>query len=81
MSLRKQFFILGFGKDFVGSATMTLVCGCWTVGLAIEGEWTKFLFPALLTAVFGLIAIWSGKNLLEEVEEQEAQRRKWPNNF
>ena len=81
MSLRKQFFILGFGKDFVGSAIMTLVCGYWTVGLAIEGEWTKSLFPALLTAVFGLIAIWSGRNLLEEVEEQEAQRRKWPNNF
>ena len=60
---------------------MNLVCGFWTVGLAIEGEWTKFLFPALLTAVFGLIEIWSGKNLLEEVEEQEAERRQWPNNF
>ena len=42
------------------------------MGLAIEGEWTKSLFPALLTAVCGLIAIWSGENLLEEVEEQEA---------
>ena len=85
MKLKKlgsEFFIFAFFKDVLVCASIAVGLGFMAVRFgASEGEWATFLFFSILAAGFAYFSFWSGKNLMQEIEEQEAEKRKWPNNF
>ena len=80
--LSSEFFIFAFFKDVLVCAAIAVALGFMAVRFgASEGEWATFLFFSILGAAFAYFSFWSGRNLMREIEEQNAEKRKWPNNF
>ena len=85
MKLKKlscEFFIFAFFKDVAVCAAIAIGLGFMAVKFgAAEGEWAKFLLFLILAAAFGYFSSWSGKNLLRDIEKQDAEKRFCEVNF